>query len=232
MDESSELSGKDYLPIKPPEAQAPRTEKLADSTNPTERRIEELNSELTSLRDLSEMQKHEQPTSVTDGKVPREIQEGQETKDGKHPLLDGYFRIKEFERNPKFYERLGVKIFRDYMPLPTLGLRKYFVKPIEINETGLEKQEKLAKENEVIHLALGTAINGIAAAYYAMTNFPVGVLVIEGANLLLNGYPFMLQRYNRIRIEKVLTLLKKRKESNASPSIPKHVVPHREAKTA
>jgi len=124
---------------------------------------------------------------------------------------DNYFGIKKFERDGKIYENIGVKWFKKFL----LNLAKkrrherpfknYFIKENSID--GLIDFEKRTRKSEMAHVII---VIVILAYQVRMIIFIDGVsdiiflLFFTVLNIIANLYPICLQRYNRIRINRVI----------------------------
>lgn len=158
----------------------------------------------------------------------REIASEQSSSDKRRLLeriADAYFEPKKFERNPKFYERLGVKFFKKYMP--TSGdfvRRRRGAEPLITDSSSLKKWEETTKQIEGLHLRFAGVMTGMTAGLVLLGKPEIAGFA-GGLNVLLNGYPIMLQRYNRARIYNVLERLKavknKHTESDSTISSPR-----------
>jgi Glycosyl-4,4'-diaponeurosporenoate acyltransferase len=116
-------------------------------------------------------------------------------------LPKGYYQLRKFER--RLYECLGIRIFSRL-----LGSRLYVRLVPEFSDSArrgsLVTLEKLACHAETAHLLvffLALPFAGFSA-WTGQTNAAVWGMVF---NILLNAYPVMLQRYNRGRIQKLLS---------------------------
>ena len=120
--------------------------------------------------------------------------------------LENYFAEKPFERAGSTWEALGVRTFKKF--LPTCGdyfNRLFKTKFIKNSSQGeLENFVNFTKGAEQTHLFLGAFIYtplmtvGLMAGSYSFASS------IAVANLLINIYPMMVQRYNRIRATQIL----------------------------
>ena len=132
-------------------------------------------------------------------------------------LILRYFSPKTFEfyRDRTIYDLLGIKIYKKY--LPTTGdivRQKRKITQIKISNTGkineLYKYERKTRNYEWRHVIGAIIFVGLTLMLYRkLTIFDWIFLPI--LNLYLNFYPIFLQRYNRIRIIKVL-------KNNGQPS--------------
>ena len=132
-------------------------------------------------------------------------------------LILRYFSPKTFEfyRDRTIYDLIGIKIYKKY--LPTTGdivRQKRKITQIKISNTGkineLYKYERKTRNYEWRHVIGAIIFVGLTLMLYRkLTIFDWIFLPI--LNLYLNFYPIFLQRYNRIRIIKVL-------KNNGQPS--------------
>jgi len=128
-----------------------------------------------------------------------------------------YFSPKTFEfyRDRTIYDLIGIKIYKKY--LPTTGeivRQKRKIPQIKISNTGkideLYEYERKTRNYEWRHVIGAIIFVGLTLMLYRkLTIFDWIFLPI--LNLYLNFYPIFLQRYNRIRIIKVL-------KNNGQPS--------------
>jgi hypothetical protein len=110
---------------------------------------------------------------------------------------EGYYEIKTFERNGRVYEGLGIQLFKKLVrrgPLTLFNptIRRQAGKDI----ADLEPEMKKAETGHAIIFVLVSML-----ALYALINGWIdtaGWLMLF--NVFINGYPVMLQRYNRIRL--------------------------------
>jgi len=125
-------------------------------------------------------------------------------------MAEWYFTPNKIERwrNGRMYELLGVRWYKDHMPIQEndRALRKKGIRPIFVLdslESGLEEWEKRTRGFEKMH-----GVSGIILA--VLTN----PLIISGhyeiatmntlLNVIINFYPVLTQRYNRARIYNIL----------------------------
>jgi len=131
-------------------------------------------------------------------------------------LARWYFEPRRFEQaaNGRRYVRLGIRLFKRYLPTSgdiisrARGRRR--IAPIGPGlVSSLLQHEKQTRSWEARHIfgALSMlAITWWSIAVHGKGSWPV----LLGANLLINGYPIMLQRYNRIRVRSLLARLRDR----------------------
>ncbi len=121
-----------------------------------------------------------------------------------------YFEPKSFERykNRTIYEYLGVKAFKKYLITDGDLVRRW--RGIQqINHRRESRTRELKKavgetiKFEVIHLFfLLLSLLIVLVQYHEMTLLKLSIIFL--INLYANIYPIFLQRYNRIRLLRVL----------------------------
>lgn len=121
-----------------------------------------------------------------------------------------YFKPKYFETyNQKtIYEYLGIKNFKKYLITDGDLVRKWRnVKQINLTRNSkileLQKAEKETRKYEIIHLIFILVSVLIVVFKYDQLSVIQWLLIIA-INLYANVYPIFLQRYNRIRILRIL----------------------------
>jgi hypothetical protein len=109
-----------------------------------------------------------------------------------------YHELRDFERDPWFYERLGVRLVKRLLrrgPLAVFNPGLHL--PAERSSERLAELEQRMKDAEASHFVLLVAMLGVV-----MNAAVRGWWVAAGLTLLfdvlMNGYPVMLQRYNRV----------------------------------
>ncbi len=134
--------------------------------------------------------------------------------------LSPYFKPKKFEfyRDKTVYELVGVKFYKKYLPTTGDIVRKRRnIVQIRLSNADrideLYNYERKTRNNEYRHL-IGIVIFILLTLLFTVPPLLDGKLtVFEGVflivfltvlNLCINIYPILLQRYNRIRILKVL----------------------------
>jgi hypothetical protein len=118
-----------------------------------------------------------------------------------HPRLPRrYHRLRDFERRPWMYELLGVRVVKRLLrrgPLAVFNPGLHL--PAERSPERLTELERKMEDAEASHFVLLVAtaavvINAAARGWWLAAGL---TLVFD---VLLNGYPVMLQRYNRARL--------------------------------
>ncbi len=124
------------------------------------------------------------------------------------PLLSSaYYKIKPFERSGQIYEQLGVSLFKKLVrrgPLTVFSPTLRF--PTEKTAATLSVLEKEMCKAETSHLMIFFVIL-LLVVYVLFKGWfdTAGWLLLF--NILFNGYPVMLQRYNRLKIEELISHL-------------------------
>ena len=124
-----------------------------------------------------------------------------------------YFRPRPFEivRSGRLYTYCGVRHFKRYLPTSgDLFSQRRGIRRIAAFGPGLHaslvRHERFTRVYEGRHMF--GALSMLVLSWWSIElhgngNWPV-LLV---ANMLINGYPIMLQRYNRVRVQAALALL-------------------------
>lgn len=113
-------------------------------------------------------------------------------------VLEWYFTPKFFEKNGIIYEFFGVHIFKRF--IPTFG--DYMVRLTgssllsDGSTKSLKMYEKMTRIFETIHVIFCIAMINLFVARPTWSNFFM--------NMAINVYPIMTQRYNRMRIYRIL----------------------------
>ncbi len=121
-----------------------------------------------------------------------------------------YFRPKKFElyKDKTIYDLLGIKWFKKYLFTDGDLVRQWRkVKSINSGKNKFDElyeAEKETKKYEIIHLIFVLIFVLIVGLKFRNIT-PLNWIIILLINLYANIYPICLQRYNRIRIIKVLT---------------------------
>lgn len=127
----------------------------------------------------------------------------------KSPLSSPYFDVKEWERKGEIYEILGVNFYRKI--LVWIGWEKLNkkAKPVGKGKDVLIDLHYQSKQDELAHLIIFI----IVLAFNIYVAIEYGFLAstwLLSLNILLNLYPIFLQRFNRPRIERILSFIEKR----------------------
>ncbi len=118
-----------------------------------------------------------------------------------------YYNTKPFERTGQFYERVGIRLIKKILrrgPLrilsPTLQL------PREKTVPALRNLENEMRKAETAHI-LTFILMLLLAGYAAANGWLDAVMWMLLFDILINVYPIMLQRYNRIKLQESICKL-------------------------
>ena len=116
----------------------------------------------------------------------------------------GYYDIKAFERTGQVYEFLGVSLFKKLVrrgPLtifsPTLRI------PQEKTVSALRHLDGEMRKAETGHAIIFILIF-LFISYALLRGWFDAVGWMLAFNVIINGYPIMLQRYNRIKLQELI----------------------------
>lgn len=108
-----------------------------------------------------------------------------------------FHELRDFERDPRLYELLGVKVVKRFLrrgPLAMFNPRLHL--PTERTPERLLLLEQSMKDAEASHFVLLVAMLGVVV-HAAARGWWVAAGLTLLFDLLMSGYPVMLQRYNR-----------------------------------
>ena len=112
-------------------------------------------------------------------------------------LPEGWFELRAFERDGRLYERLGVRLIKGLLRRgPFAVFNPGLHLPAEHTAANLGDLERRMREAEASHSILFVAMFAVAACE-AAAGWWSAAGWIALFNVLVNGYPVMLQRYNR-----------------------------------
>lgn len=119
-------------------------------------------------------------------------------------LAPSYYRIRSFEDAGQVYEHLGIRPFKKLVrrgPLSIFSPTLRFPKDKNLTALlGLEGEMRKAEAGHVIAFLLLLVYGG-----YLLISGWLGVAIWALVfNILVNGYPIMLQRYNRIKLQALI----------------------------
>ena len=115
-----------------------------------------------------------------------------------------YYEIKPFEQSGRVYERLGISLFKKMVrrgPFSVFSPTLRF--PAQRTAPALKNLENEMRKAETSHLII-----------FFIILLPIGYALFKGwldafvwlllFDILFNGYPVMLQRYNRIKLQELI----------------------------
>lgn len=120
------------------------------------------------------------------------------------PLPSGYYGIRAWEGGGLIYEQLGIWFFKRLVRRGPFSIfSRKFRLPKDNATAALSQLDQLMRRAEAIHMFSFLAIwGGIGYSVLRKRLDAAGWLLLF--NSTLNVYPIMLQRYNRIWLEKLL----------------------------
>jgi len=124
-------------------------------------------------------------------------------------LSDKFHAIKKFESSGILYSIIGVKYYKYLLeknPLPTLTAKLFLKNKSRNSLIKLENEMRTAEAVHIIAFILSLIIM-ILFSYLRDIRFIYFMIIF---NILLNLYPFFVQRYNRNRIHRILKLANNR----------------------
>ncbi len=126
--------------------------------------------------------------------------------------FDVWFRPKGFE-SERLYERLGALLLKRYVPtggdLVMQRLRRHHPgrRWVTSSLQSLCRYERRTRLNESIHLIGFMVFTILAASKFASGSLTaLGLTVALVLNLILGLWPVVLQRYNRVRVYRAISL--------------------------
>jgi hypothetical protein len=123
-------------------------------------------------------------------------------------VTDLWFDPKSFE-NEEMYEKLGIRTFKKYIPTGEVTSKLVWKLTHEnafiggSSERDLRNFEKFTRIYEAIHLSFLPIV--AASIGISLSKGDLGSAAFTAAiNILVNVYPILLQRYNRLRLYKAI----------------------------
>lgn len=125
-------------------------------------------------------------------------------------LILHYYKPKtcEFFRDRTIYDLVGIRIYKKYLPTTGDIVRKWRkINQIKIGKAGkiaeLNRYERKTRNYEWRHI-MGAMVFVLLTLFIDRKLTLFDWIFLPALNLYINIYPIFLQRYNRIRIIKVL----------------------------
>jgi hypothetical protein len=123
-------------------------------------------------------------------------------------LPQKYYRARHFEKRGQIYRCVGVHYFKK------LVAKGFLANLASIRFGGkrelIDSYYRDTQWGELLHLFMFLLIV-LVALYALVQRWYDAMLQLMFFNILLNGYPVLLQRYNRFRLERVIRLRDSRK---------------------
>ncbi|MDT3402527.1 glycosyl-4,4'-diaponeurosporenoate acyltransferase CrtO family protein [Mucilaginibacter terrae] len=119
-------------------------------------------------------------------------------------LRSSYFDAFAFEQDGKIYAYLGVNWFRRFLVL--VGWEKITRKnmPVSNSISDIKKYERATRESEYGHWIVAIIVILISIYIYIQYSL-VQIIWLMVLNVLFNIYPIFLQRYNRPRLQIIIS---------------------------
>ncbi len=119
-------------------------------------------------------------------------------------FASGYYEIQSFEQTGQVYEHLGVHLFKTIVrrgPLSIFSSTLRFPKEKTISALcNLDSEMRKAETGHLLIFILMLLFSG----YALLEGWLDAVAWLLMFNILINGYPIMLQRYNRIKLQELI----------------------------
>ena len=114
----------------------------------------------------------------------------------------GYFVIKPFEKEGRIYEKLGIVFFKKLIRGGSLLIFNP-TRHLSENAKSISGLENEMRKAEAGHLTVFLVVLLFACMAMVRGWFDAGGWLLL-FSIILNGYPIMLQRYNRIRLHQIV----------------------------
>ncbi len=112
-------------------------------------------------------------------------------------LPQRWHELRGWERDGRAYERLGVRVVKALLRRGPLALfNPHLHLPPEPTPAGIAALDQRMRDAEASHTLLFAGTLALVG-YDLARGWWVAAVVALGSNVVLNGYPVMLQRYNR-----------------------------------
>lgn len=118
------------------------------------------------------------------------------------PLLPReYYEIKKFERSGKLYERFGIVWFKKIVRREPFSIFSPKLKlPREKTPASLKSLENEMRKVETSHIFIFILVLPLIG-YALLMRWYDSAAWLTLFNILFNGYPVLLQRYNRVKLK-------------------------------
>jgi hypothetical protein len=121
------------------------------------------------------------------------------------PLPSAYYDIRTCERSLSIYQQLGIRVFNKVVRRGPLSIFSRTLRLAKGNTTAaLQHLDHKVRGAEAIHVWSFLAIWPFIC-YSVLREWPDAAGWLLLFSVVVNGYPIMLQRYNRIRLQKLLS---------------------------
>jgi hypothetical protein len=115
-----------------------------------------------------------------------------------------YYEIKPFEQSGRVYERVGIAIFKKMVRRGPFSIFSPTLRfPEQKTASALRNLENEMRKAETSHMAIFFMVLFLVI-YPLFNGWFDAIAWLLLFNILFNGYPVMLQRYNRIKIQELI----------------------------
>jgi Glycosyl-4,4'-diaponeurosporenoate acyltransferase len=125
-------------------------------------------------------------------------------------LMNAWFRPKHFE-SERLYEILGARVIKRYVPTGGDALMKYIrsrrpsARLVNRDLTSLHRCEWGTRVAEAVHLLGFIGFTAVASEQFEFGSHSLTALIIALVlSLVLGLWPVVLQRYNRVRLQRAI----------------------------
>lgn len=118
-------------------------------------------------------------------------------------LKSSYYKIKNTKYLLKIYKYIGVDVYRSGLLIVFWGRSKNRLKYFNGTRSGLQNFIYQSKQSEFGHLSAFVLILLMSIILFFYGYIQLGIITIL-INIFGNFYPLILQRYHRIRIERII----------------------------
>ncbi len=117
-------------------------------------------------------------------------------------LVSNYYKLKNPDKLIQIYKILGVNYFRIFLLITFWGRNKNRKKYFNGTRKGLQNFIYQSKQSEFGHFGAFVSIL-VASAVLLAHGYFILVAMITAINIIGNFYPIILQRFHRLRIDKL-----------------------------
>jgi hypothetical protein len=119
-------------------------------------------------------------------------------------VAPSYYDIQPFEQAGQVYERLGIRLFKRLVRRGPLSIFSPTLRfPKDKTAVALRTLETEMRKAETGHVLI-FAVVLLFVCYALLRGWLDAVVWLLLFNILINGYPIMLQRYNRIKLQELI----------------------------
>src|SRR5690606_29570090 len=123
----------------------------------------------------------------------------------KPALKSSYYHTKKWENNGRIYQWFGINVFRKILVWVGWEKLNKASAPVQKNPAALKHLEYSTRQSELGHLIIFFivfATTFFISFYYGLKQ-SLWLIIL---NVILNAYPIGVQRYNRPRLQRILSL--------------------------